>query len=194
MRGSPGSEHRSTTPSVSSLVSTLFQVFPPSVVLKIPRLAVRADVGSGSHRIPNPMELPPTTTMSGFCGSTTTAWIKGTSCKPTFFQVSPASVRSVQSMTRRLLAGSDVNHVGIGRSDGKSSDGSDALAVEDGSPNLSAVGGLPDSASRRAEIVGIRMAWHARYGRDSTAAKGADQPPLHGGELIGCRCPARERD
>jgi hypothetical protein len=27
------------------------------------------------------------------------------------------------------------------------------------------------------------MAWHARYGRDSTGTKGADQPPLHGREL-----------
>jgi hypothetical protein len=27
------------------------------------------------------------------------------------------------------------------------------------------------------------MAWDTRYGRDSTGTKGADQPPLHGGEL-----------
>ena len=194
MRGSLGSEHRSTTPSVSSFESTLLQVFPPSVVLKMPRLAVRAAFGSGSHRMPIPMELPPTTTTSGFCGSTTTAWISGTSCKPTFFQVWPASSDRYSPRPGRLLARSHVDHIGIGGSDGKSSDGGDALAVEDGSPNLSAVRRLPDTASRRAEIIGIRMTWHACYGGDSTAAKGADQPPLHGRERLAARCPERERD
>ena len=28
------------------------------------------------------------------------------------------------------------------------------------------------------------MVWHTGDGRDSTAAKGSDQPPLHGGELL----------
>ena len=66
--------------------------------------------------------------------------------------------RPVQSIAGRLLARPHVNHVGIRRSYGKSSNGSDSFAVEDRTPNLSAIGGLPDSASRCTEIVGIGMA------------------------------------
>jgi hypothetical protein len=92
--------------------------------------------------------------------------------------------RSVKPITDRLLAGAHVDHVGIRWSHGNSSNGSDSFTIEDRTPDLSAVGGLPHAASRCTEIVGIGMARHTRYCRDPTGAKRADEPPLHGRELV----------
>src|SRR5208337_3278077 len=93
--------------------------------------------------------------------------------------------RPVKPVADGLLACPHVNHVGVRWSHRKRPDGGDSFPVEDRMPNLSAIGSLPDSAARCAKVVGIRMAWHARYSRDSTGSKGTDQPPVHGRELAG---------
>src|SRR5882724_825797 len=54
--------------------------------------------------------------------------------------------------------------------------------VKDRFPNSPAVGGLPNAAARRAEIIDRRLAWDSRDTGDSSRAMRADETPLHGGE------------
>ncbi len=59
--------------------------------------------------------------------------------------------------------------LGIGRGHGQRADGGHRLVVENRAPAAAAVGGLPDAARRRADVVGVRVAGNARGGRDAVA-------------------------
>src|SRR5262249_3298320 len=83
------------------------------------------------------------------------------------------------------FAHAEVEDVGVGFGDG---DGADAgavdLAIGDGAPGEPAVGGLPESAADRAEVVFERGGGGG--GRDrSAAAIGADAAPGEIGENCG---------
>ena len=78
------------------------------------------------------------------------------------------------------FAAASINHVGIGIGDGDAADrGGGGLLIEERIPGIAAVGGFPDAAGDRAEIVGVRLAGHTRNGQGAAAAERADEAPLH---------------
>src|SRR6266404_5040315 len=54
--------------------------------------------------------------------------------------------------------------------------------VEDWLPDTTAIRGLPNAATRRAEVIDRRLTRDSRDGCDATRAMRSDQPPLHGRE------------
>src|SRR5262249_54374835 len=76
------------------------------------------------------------------------------------------------------LAGTDVDHVRVGRGDGDGPDRRDGLVVEDGLPGEAAVGRLPDAAAGGGRVIGERVAWDAAGAADAAADGGADQAVL----------------
>ena len=67
------------------------------------------------------------------------------------------------------LAGPGPDGAGIGRGHGQRPDRGHRLAVENRIPTVAAVGGLPDAAGSRPDVVGVRVAGNARGGRDPVA-------------------------
>ena len=82
------------------------------------------------------------------------------------------------------FAGADVNSIVIGIGDGQAANRSASLFIEDRRPGLSAVGGLPHTAARHAEIVGRGIARDSGSGQRATATKGTDQAILHALERL----------
>ena len=72
------------------------------------------------------------------------------------------------------FAGAGIDHVGIGRRDGKAADGRSFLLIEDGLPGGGAIGRFPNAAAGGAEVVSVGIAGDARRRQGAAAAKGAD--------------------
>src|ERR1700688_853239 len=89
--------------------------------------------------------------------------------------------RFVHAVTERLLAGSDVNNVGIGGRESHGTDGRDMLIIEGGIPNAAAIGRLPYSASRCAHVIDCGISGNPGDGRDTASAVGTKQTPTHRG-------------
>src|ERR1700728_754940 len=88
--------------------------------------------------------------------------------------------------TNGAFAGTDVDDVGIGGSDGDGADGAEVdVAIGDGFPGVAAVDGLEDAAAGSAEVVDERLAGHARNGVDATTAEGANLAKGEGIESTG---------
>ena len=87
--------------------------------------------------------------------------------------------RFVHAVTARLLAGSDVNNVGIRGRERNSTDGCDVLIIEDRIPNASAIGRLPNSASRCAHVIDRGIAGNPGDGRDTATTVRTDETPAH---------------
>src|ERR1700756_5512313 len=87
----------------------------------------------------------------------------------------------VDAIAGGLLAGADVDDLGIRGSDGDSADGGDVLRVENREPNLTCVGGFPDAAAGSGHVVGGWVAGDAGYAGDASGAVRADEAPAHGG-------------
>ena len=84
----------------------------------------------------------------------------------------------------RRFAHADIDHAGIRRRHGDRSHGAGLEpAVGEVAPIESGVVGLPDAPAGGAEVVGERLARHARDGGDTTAAIRPDVAPLHPPEL-----------
>src|SRR5258708_1949697 len=64
-------------------------------------------------------------------------------------------------------------------SGGQAANISSSFFVENWRPTHGAVGGLPDPAASRAEIIGCRIAGNSRSGQRASAAERADQAILH---------------
>jgi len=79
-----------------------------------------------------------------------------------------------------LLAGADVNDVGIRRRDCHRPNRGYALAIEDGSPHGAAIGGFPSTAAGRAHVIDGCVAGNACDGGNAAAAVRSDHPPAHG--------------
>ncbi len=84
------------------------------------------------------------------------------------------------------FAAADVYDVGIGvgNRDGANRRGG-GLLIEERVPGDAAVGGFPDAAGDRAEVVGVRLAGDAGDGDGAAAAEGADEAPLHAAIRLG---------
>ena len=84
-----------------------------------------------------------------------------------------------------VLTHSHVDHVRVGRSD---RDRADRCRTErrvgDALPRRARVGGLPDSASDAAEVVGKGIRRHAGHRNRSATPEGADVAPLHALEQL----------
>ena len=75
-----------------------------------------------------------------------------------------------------------VDHIRVGRRDAEVADRSAfEKAVGDIQPGDAGVGGLPDAARHRAEVEGGDVVGIARHGDHSSATRGADAAPTHGG-------------
>src|SRR5688572_12710367 len=79
-----------------------------------------------------------------------------------------------------LLAGADVDDVRIGLGDGDRADRASEEPVRYGLPRLTAVGGLPNAAAGRTEVVDVGLRRNALDRRGAPAAIRPDFPPLHG--------------
>ena len=88
-------------------------------------------------------------------------------------------VGPVDAISRRLFSRPRVDDLRIGRCHRQRPDRSDPLLVEDRLPDSPRVRRLPDPATRRAEVVDIRIARHARHRAHTSTTKRADQPPMH---------------
>ena len=101
--------------------------------------------------------------------------------RPMFFQVLPPVERLVDAIALRNIAADAglarayINGVAIGIGHGQAANGTASLFIEDRRPGHGAVGGLPDSAASRAEIVSRGIAGDAGSGQRASAAKGADE-------------------
>ena len=73
----------------------------------------------------------------------------------------------------------------IGGRDGERADGLRGLVVEDRRPAHAAVGGLPDAARRRADVVGAGIAGDAGSGGDAVADRRSHEAEA---EIFGQRC------
>ena len=177
--GLPGSEHMSTTPKACVVVINLF-----------PRLAAvfgakDAAIGRQSRRTERPPEDSDTNRIAGHNNrigisridddGLNVAHILQTDVRPG----GAAVARFIETLARHLLAGANIDDIRGRRIDGHGSDGRNRHAVEDRPPDASTVGSLPDAATGRAEVVGIRIAGHARNRSHSAAAEWADQAPAH---------------
>src|SRR5262249_54735162 len=90
----------------------------------------------------------------------------------------------VDAITRRLLAGSDINNVGIRFGDGDGAYRRDAHLIDDWPPALPGLHGLPATATGRADVIRIRTPIDGAR-RHTTAPERADQPPLQRPEQSG---------
>src|SRR5581483_8141692 len=77
------------------------------------------------------------------------------------------------------FAGADVDDVGIGRRHGNAADGRDRLLIEERNPGDAGVGGFPDAAGDRAEIIRVGIAGNAGDREDATATEWSDETPFH---------------
>ena len=89
------------------------------------------------------------------------------------------------AIARRLLAGGDVNRVGIGGRNHQIADGSDMRVVKNWNPGDAARGGFPDAAARRAHVISFGIARDPGNRGDAATTKWTDQPPGETLHLIG---------
>src|SRR5450756_1922714 len=85
----------------------------------------------------------------------------------------------------RILAGADINDVGIRLAHADRADRAAEILVGDRCPGDSAVGRLEDSAPRRSEVVLIGTLARSGYRDRSSSPKRADLAPAQGGEGTG---------
>ncbi len=69
------------------------------------------------------------------------------------------------------FTGADVNHVRVRGSDRNTADRRRRLFIEDRIPGHGSVGGLPHTATGRAEVINVGIAGNADRGKRSSAAK-----------------------
>src|SRR5262245_35462004 len=82
------------------------------------------------------------------------------------------------------LAGTNVDNIGIRRRDCDGADGARRLIVEDRLPRDAAVGRLPDTARRRADVIDRRIARHAARSAHAAAGGGTDRAILQALERV----------
>ena len=86
------------------------------------------------------------------------------------------------------LAGTDVDDVRVGWSDGNGADGTDGNSslgiVGNRKPGAAGVLGLPDASTHRARVKRIGLRCVSGYGIGSSAAHGANVAPLQAGEQV----------
>jgi hypothetical protein len=94
-----------------------------------------------------------------------------------------------------LLAGADVDHVGVPLGDGHGADRAAEEAVRDVLPGVAAVLGLPHAAACGSEVVGVAVAHEAAretgHRRGAATAVGADLAPGQGLPALGVEGTAR---
>ncbi len=81
-----------------------------------------------------------------------------------------------------VLAGADVDHVGVGLTHPDRADGPAEVLIGDGQPGIAAVGGLEDAAAGRAHPVFVGAAGGSRDRNAAAAAEDADFAPVERGE------------
>src|SRR6185312_8720575 len=83
------------------------------------------------------------------------------------------------------LAGTHPDRIGIGRRDRKRADRRHVLVVEDGDVGVAAIGGLPQAARCRAQVIRGVVAGDADGGRDAPARRRAHVVELQRGDCRG---------
>src|SRR2546429_3213316 len=80
---------------------------------------------------------------------------------------------------RRRLAHADVNHIRVGLADAYAADRTCAEeSIRNGQPIHTAVNTLPQTSTRRAQVIDKRLRRNARHSRHAPASVRADAAPL----------------
>ncbi len=91
----------------------------------------------------------------------------------------PDAVTLADVAANASFAGPHINDVWIGTATAMTADRRRSILVKNRGPGVRAVGGFPDAATGRAEIVGGRVAGNSSRGKRAAAAKRADRTVLH---------------
>src|SRR5258708_24864308 len=87
----------------------------------------------------------------------------------------------VNAIALRLLTRAYINNVRVRPRHGQGANGGNMHSMENGVPDVTAIGGLPHTAAGSAKVVDVWLLGDTGHARDPSAAMRTNQPPLQTG-------------